>query len=465
MTVAITDKSGTFRPMLWLAMPVLAEESLNLLVIYTDWWLVGHYLPGVKYKAAMGLMAYMMWLVPSLFSAVAIGATALIARSVGAGDRAAASRIANQAVSLGIVFAIAVTSIVFFFSSRFVHWMQLEAEAANLAGNYLRTIALVIPLIMVEQIAAACLRGAGDTVSGFLAKSVVNVVNVFVSASLVTGWGPFPKLGWQGVAIGTAVGHGSGGLILLVLLVYGRGGLRIRWSAMRPHANDLRRLLRIGLPGGGDTLIVIGCHLIYLSIINRLGVLPAAAHGLGVQIEALAYLPGSAFYVAAATITGQSLGAGDPRRAVRGTLESLLVGGAVMSCAGLAFFFAGDWLAAFFTGDRHDPAGVVAAKLLKISAICVPSLAVLSIVTGSLRGAGDTLWPLACTLFGFFVIRIPLAMWLAWDQINLPFGWGVIAGCGFGVFGAWWAMAGDLILRSLLLLWRFWHGGWQRRSV
>ena len=72
--------------MLWLALPVLAEQLLTMLVGYTDWWLVGHYLDGPAPKAAMGLMAYVLWLIPSLFSAVAIGATALVARFVGAGD-------------------------------------------------------------------------------------------------------------------------------------------------------------------------------------------------------------------------------------------------------------------------------------------------------------------------------------------------------------------------------------------
>ena len=81
--------------MLVLALPVLAEETLTLLVGYTDWWLTGHYLEGPSYKAAMGLMAYSLWLLPSLFSAVGIGATALIARFYGAGNHADAVRVAN----------------------------------------------------------------------------------------------------------------------------------------------------------------------------------------------------------------------------------------------------------------------------------------------------------------------------------------------------------------------------------
>ena len=113
----------------------------------------------------------------------------------------------------------------------------------------------------------------------------------------------------------------------------------------------MRRLLRIGLPGGCDVLAIITCHLIYVAIINSLGTAAAAAHGLGIQIEALAYLPGSAFHVAAATMAGQYLGAKDPRRATRSVIMACLVGGSIMSTAGLIFYFGGSLLTTFFTGS------------------------------------------------------------------------------------------------------------------
>jgi len=80
------------------------------------------------------------------------------------------------------------------------------------------------------------------------------------------------------------------------------------------------------------------------------------------------------------------------------------MGCALMSCAAVAFFFAGHSLTAFFTGDPSDPAGSIAARLLKIVALSTPSLAVMSILTGGLRGAGDTRWPLAITFVGLLGI-------------------------------------------------------------
>lgn len=465
MTSPLTTSTGTLRPMLVLALPVLAEETLTLLVGYTDWWLTGHYLEGPSYKAAMGLMAYSLWLLPSLFSAVGIGATALIARFSGAGDHTDANRVANQAIVLGIVFAALGTLGLALLAGRFVTAMQLEPQAASLALQYLWILLPAIPFIMIEQIAAACLRGAGDTVSGFVAKSIVNVVNIGLSFVLVLGVGPFPQLGWQGLAIGTACGHAVGGLILLVLLIKGRSGLRLGWKDLRIDPQLMRRLLRIGLPGGCDVLAIITCHLIYVAIINSLGTAAAAAHGLGIQIEALAYLPGSAFHVAAATMAGQYLGAKDPRRATRSVMLACLVGGSIMSTAGLVFYFGGSLLTTFFTGSIDDPTGLQTTGLLRIVAFSMPSLALVMILNGALRGSGDTLWPLLFTFLGYIGVRIPGACWLAWESVEIPLVDISIAGFGLGVAGAWYAMVADVVFRSLLVVFRFWQGGWRKTKV
>src|ERR1700689_313388 len=92
---------GTLRPLIRLTWPVMLEQLLNMLVALSDKWLTGNFLPGERFLAAITLVAYVLGFVPSGFAAVAIGATAMVARFVGAGDEAAARRVANQALVLG----------------------------------------------------------------------------------------------------------------------------------------------------------------------------------------------------------------------------------------------------------------------------------------------------------------------------------------------------------------------------
>ena len=432
--------------MLRLAAPVLLEQLLLMLVGMVDTYLCGQHLAG-EHLAAMGLMAYVMWLIPSMFGVIAIGATALVARHTGAGESDQANLAMNQSFLAGCLLAVVVTLVVALGGSWFVHAVQLQGEAAPLANRYLWILLPVLPAIMVEQVGIASLRGAGDMISGFVAMVIVNVVNVAVSASFVTGAFGLPRLGWDGLAIGTACGHAVGAIIVAALLLVGRRKLRLRKSLLAPSWQMIRRLLNIGIPGGADVMAIVLCHLWFLSIINSLGNLQAAAHGLGVRIESLAYLPGTAFQVAAATLAGQFLGADDYYRAKRSVWMACLVGGGLMVAAGFLFYFGAESLTQLFLGSQTKDAAAIAIPLLQLVSFSMPSLALTMILTGALRGAGDTRWPLVFTFIGLLGIRIPLAYWFAWSL-------------KLGVIGAWYAMIIDLVVRSLLVTVRFYRGRW-----
>ena len=131
--------------------------------------------------------------------------------------------------------------------------------------------------------------------------------------------------------------------------------MRLRLRQMRPHATTMRRLLRIGIPGGIDIATMLGCQLGYFAIIGTLGTVATAAHGLGVQVEALAYLPGHAFSIAASTLTGQYLGAGTPQQATRCALTCCLAAGRFKTLAGHRILFKSHQLTLFINRDSADP--------------------------------------------------------------------------------------------------------------
>ena len=445
--------------MLRLALPVLAEQLLGVLVGFVDMALAGHVLKTDAHIAAMGSLAYLMWLLFTLFASVAIGATAVLALLTGGGEQSEAAHASNQALLLGVLLAAPITLLYGFGGTSLANVLQLEGEAAALAGRYLFIIAFSVPLVAVQRVGIASLRGAGETVSGFVAMTTVNILNAAISYGLVTGWGPLPNLGWDGLAIGTAASHFVGGVMIIACLLLGRAGLSLRWQGLRPDMAMIRRLLRIGIPGGVDSLAILMCHLWYLSIINALGTTAAAAHGLGVRIESLAYLPGTAFQVAAATLAGQCLGAGDPQRARHAVWTALVCGGVVMCLAGALFAFGGHWFMLLFLGTNGTDIAVVTRQLLKIVAVSMPAFAITMILTGGLRGAGDTRWPLAITFVGYLLVRIPGAYLLAWNALMIP---GVEIPLPTGVHGAWIAMVVDTFVRAALVLARYWHGGWTR---
>lgn len=434
-----------------LVWPVLIEQVLVMLVGFSDTILAGHYLTP-SHLAAMTVIQYALWMFTNLFAIVSIGAVAMTARFVGAGDWPAANRVTNQSFVLGTVLAIVFTACGLLGSDRLAAALQLECEPAELASRYLRFIVPVLPMMMLEAVGIGCLRGAGDMVTGLVTMILVNAINIGVAWSLLAGVGPFPPMGWDSLPIGAACGHAAGGLIPLVLLLRGRFELRVRLAWLWPDFQLMRRILRIGLPGGIDVLSIVGCQLIFISIINRLGTDEVAAHGVAIRIESLAYLPGYAFQVAAATLVGQYLGARDYRQASRTVLTACAASGGLLGGTGLLLFFAAHQLVGLLLSPEQTAVAAIAPGLLRIVSFAMLPLALVQVLTGALRGAGDTRWPLAYTFIGFVGVRLPAAYWLSHRL-------------GWGITGAWYAMVADVIVRCALVTYRFKQGGWKRIEV
>jgi putative MATE family efflux protein len=442
---------GTVGPLLRLVWPVLVEQLLVMMVGFSDTLLAGHYLLPA-HLAAMTLISYALWMLTNLFAVVSIGAVAMTARFVGAGQWHDANRVTNQAFVLGAILAAVFTTIGLLLGDRLAGLLQLEGEAAAFATRYLQFIIPMLPWMMLEAVGIGCLRGAGDMVTGLVAMIVVNVVNITVAWSLLLGLGPLPQLGWDALPISTACGHALGGLIPFVVLLRGRKGLRIQRKLLVPDWSLMRRILRIGVPGGIDVLSIVALQLVFLSIVDRLGTVAAAAHGVAIRIESLAYLPGYAFQVAAATLAGQHLGAKNYRQANRSVLVACAISGSMLTGSGLILFFGAERLVDAFLGSEQAEVAAIAPELLRIIAVAMPPLALMQVLTGALRGAGDTAWPLAFTFIGFVGVRLPLA-WLLANTL------------GLGIRGAWYAMVTDVLVRCALVVYRFRHGGWKRVEV
>jgi putative MATE family efflux protein len=350
---------------------------------------------------------------------------------------------------------------------RFVQALGLPPGSTELASRYLAIVLPALPAMMIIHVGVAVLRGAGDMWAGLLAMSVVNLVNAVASFALAAGVVGLPRMGWEGLAWGTTLGYCLGAGCVIGLLCRRGRGLRPSRADWQPDGSWLTRILHVGLPAGVDAIANATCHLAFLSIVNSLGDVAAAAHSVAITIESLAFLPGSAFMVVAATLAGQFLGAGDERRARRSIWQAAIACMTLMSAAGLVFLATADGLADWFVGggSRQPEVAALTARLVRIVAFAQPPLALLMVISGGLRGAGATRVPLAVNFLGLLLVRLPLAALLAWDSITLPAGLGTIPGLGLAAIGAWNAMAADLTVRGLAMLIIFTRKDWSRVRV
>lgn len=446
-----------------LALPVLAEQILAMLVGFSDRLLTGHFLQ-TDHLAAITVIGYLLWLVYGVFSVFSMGTSAIVARAIGAGNYQEANAAFHHGLVLALALSVPAMVAGLALTPQLVEVMQLGPGAAGAATEYLRILMPCVPLIALQAVSVSCLRAAGNMVAGFLVMTVVNILNVLVSWALCLGWGPLPQLGWRGLAFGTATGLAGGTIVLIVLLARGCGGLRLPGRHFSWQTTLTGRILRVGIPGGADNLAVIGCQLWFLALINRLGSLATAAHGVALSIESLAFLPGIAIQAAASTLAGQLLGARRPEDAVRAVSTARNLGCVIMGGGGAVLFVMAPWLPYLFVGPSQSAVAVAATPLLRIIGFGMLPLAVVMVTSSGIRGAGDTARTLLISLVGFLGVRIPATYILALPDAGLPFG-GIFPGLGLGVMGAWYAMVLDLSVRAILLEIHFRRAHWTRVQV
>ena len=463
----VHDARPPWRIVVRLAWPVLVQQFLILSVGLYDQFLAGNNPPPgstelVDYQAAQANANYIAWFLSSFTTLVSVGGTALVARLVGAGDRAGAVRATNQSVLLAVLFGLLGTPFVLAVLPAGVHALGLTGDTAETAVRFLQPILALITCQLVAQAGIACLVGAGDTRTGPVVLSGVALLNIPLAWVCFHGLGPIPGLGFFGIGVGTALSHTVGCLAVLAVLVRGRYGLRLRPRLLAPDLGLLYRLLRVSVPASVDSLSIGLCQLWFLSLVNDLGKVAAAAHGIVIRCEGLGYMSGQAFAVAASALVGQNLGARRPGAAAHAAWVALGVGCAVMTVMGVVFFAFAPGMIGFFTlDDRIVEAGV---PVLRLVAFAMPPLSAIIVLTGALRGAGDTRYPILLTWIGFLAVRIPLAYLLTRSVVDLGPA-GVVHGFDLGLIGAWIAMFADLLVRGVLFFARFLSGRWKAIRV
>jgi putative MATE family efflux protein len=436
-----------------LAFPIVVENMLHMMVGLTDVFLASH-LPtnAPAATAAVGTVAYILWLIGLIAGAIGVGSTAIISRAIGAKHNSLANSVCGQSVTASILTGALVALLFIVLAIPIAAMTGLEGTAHTYALYYIRILSLSLPFSVLMYAAGACLRGAGDSVTPAISLIIVDLINMGSSGALARGWFGLPVMGFRGIAIGTIIAYVAGGFIMFGVLLSGRGKLRLYTHRLRPHWTTLKRIFRIGIPSGTETLLTWIAQFLVIMVINHADStsVMAAAHIIAVRVEAISYMIGFGIATAAATLVGQSLGMKDPERAKKSAYLSYGVGGGIMALGGAIFILFGKNLAHVMTNDPHVAS--LAATCLFITAFTQPGFAAAIIFAGALRGAGDTIWVMMLNLATVIGIRLTGAIIVGY---YLKLGLGAI----------WIVLATELSIRGLLVFLRFFHGGWRHARV
>ena len=430
------------RSVMVLALPVTLTTFLQRAEGIVAVFLVGGL--GATSIAAVGLGQLLAFVATTLVSGISVGTNVIVAQLWGARRRQDAGEAARHFLwlSIGVSLLLAALGIA---GNQFV-MQQLGAESAviELALPYSTLIFLVIPCTVLIQVLSSILQGTGDTKTPMYGLIGVNLLHILLAYPLIYGqWGA-PALGLNGAAIAVGLAEATG---MLYLLLRCRPILK-ESSTLR--LDLIRSIWEVGASVSGERIVQQAGIFLYTKLVLLYGTVAYAAHQVGLSIESFSFLPGYGFAIAAATMVGQSIGAGKYTRAKLENWEANRLAIVIMTGMGLLFFFFPyTLLRAFTTDEAVIELGTV---FLKIVALLQVPLALTMVLAGSLRGAGDTRFIMGATMIGMWGVRVPWALVAAlWARQSVSL--------------VWAAMIADWTVRMGLLLWRYQSERWRQIQV
>lgn len=433
-----------------LAWPSLLELTLTQLTSMVDLMMVGGL--GAWAITAVGLTTQPKFLLMTMFVAMNVGATAMVARYRGAGEHKKANEILKQALILTFSLSLVSSIFGFIFSEDMVRFMG-AADAETLAGGtvYLRIQMIgLVPLALTSTFTAT-LRGVGHTRIAMVYNLVANAVNVMMNYVLINGHFGFPRLEVTGASLATIIGQLVAFGIALSVVLKGDHYLHLQLKeGFKIQLHHMRNIVNIGIPAMIEQLAMRAGMIVYARAVASLGTVVYATHQVTMNIQAMSFMTGQAFAVSATSLVGQSLGKKRPDMAQSYSNHTRRVGMATSLVLATTFFFFGRQIVSLYT---NDPAIIEqGTRILKLVALVQPFQSSQFILAGALRGAGDTRATMVITFLTVMLVRPSLALLF----IN-RFHW--------GLDGAWIALVTDQVLRSSLVLLRYNSGKWKQIKI
>jgi len=438
-----------------LAWPTMLEQIMSTAVQYIDTAMVGSL--GTEATASVGATTTVSWLIGSTVSAAGVGFLAYIAQAYGAGEKKKAAKAASQAVLAVLVLGVFFTAVTLLLSPMVPVWMQVEESIRPTASKYFFIIYTPMLARCATIIFGTVLRAAGDTKTPMRVGIIVNVINVLFNFLLI-----YPTrtvsiaglsfeifgagLGVIGAAAASAMAYASGGIIITAVL-FRHPDISPKGHSLKPDIEVLRPCLRVAIPNAFQRFGTSLGYVAFAAMVNSLGGIATAAHTIANTVESAFYIPGYGMQTAAATLTGNALGAKDERRIKELAVMINAVEVAMMIVSGAALFIFAEPMMGLFSADAAVI--MLGSAVLRMVAVSEPFYGVSIIIEGMLMGMGETVVPFVCNIVGMWGIRI-VCTFITTQLL------------GMGLISAWACMIAHNLVLFVMFLVYYLSGKWRK---
>ncbi|MDQ6701427.1 MAG: MATE family efflux transporter [Acidobacteriota bacterium] len=422
--------------MLRLAGPIVLSELGWMSMGLVDTMMVGRVSPEAMGAVSIGGMLFYTIAITGL--GLLLGLDTLVSQAFGAGDIADCHRSLLSGIYMSVLLSPVLMGIVWL-SIPFLRAFGINPAVLRDTMPYIDAIVWsTLPLLLFFAL-RRYLQGMNLVKPVMLALVTANFVNLAGNWVLVYGNFGAPAMGAAGSGWATCVSRIYMTAALLAYVIrhdrqYRGGLMKTSWL---PDAARIGLLFRLGMPAGLQLFFEISVFAAVTALIGRLDAASLGGHQIALNLASLAYMVPLGIGSAAAVRVGQALGRGEPKAAARSGWIALLLGAGFMSLAAFTFLIAPRLIARVFA---TDPAVIkMGAALLMVAAVFELFDGIQTVVTGALRGAGDTRTPMICHLVCYWLLGLPLGYFLAFRL-----GWGAV--------GLWAGLCAALIVIGVILL-------------
>jgi len=438
------------------AMPMLLGNLFQQLYTFVDQIIVGRYL-GKEALAAVGASFPVIFTLIALIIGIATGGTIVISQFFGAKKFTRVKRAIDTIfISMGL-FAVIMTVIGLSFSEEIFRLIKLPEELMPMANTYLTIYVSGLVIFFGYNGVAAILRGLGDSITPLYFLVLATVTNIGLDLLFIV------KLGWgiEGAAFATLIAQGTAFMVAVFYLNRNHELIKFNIKEFAFDWEIFKQSLRIGLPTGlQHTFVALGMMAL-MGIVNGFGTDLVAGYTAAGRLDSLAVIPSMVFSIALSTFVGQNIGAGKLDRVKKGLARTMLMSSATAVLISILIILFKYPLMGLFTRDQAviDIGGeyltIVTSFYLLFTAMFT--------YNGIMRGAGDTLIPMFITLFSLWIVRIPAAVFLSRESIDII---GLsIKGAGMGQAGIWWSIPCGWGIGLILSFIYYKTGSWKSKAV
>ena len=422
-----THSGPLFSRMLIFALPIMAMNILQLLFNAADMIVVGRF-SGSEALAAVGATGPLINLIVNLFMGLSVGTSVIVAQDYGAGKPEAVSRSVHTSIAVSAISGVFVMVAGLALCEPLLDFMGTPEDIIDLSVLYIRIYFIGLPASMVYNFGAAILRAIGDSRRPMYYLTITGIVNVMLNMFFVI----VLHMSVRGVAWATVISQYLAIVLIMTCLSRSDGPIRFRLHLMRIDIHKLKDIVKIGLPAGLQGLLFSISNVLIQSAVNSFGSVMVAASAAARNVEGFVSTAMNAYYNAAITFTGQSMGA-EKYDEIDTIAEVcvVLIFATWIILGGTTLFFGRSLLGFYTSNPEVIELGMLHMKVMMAAYFTCGTM---SVFPGLTRAMGYSILPMLCTLIGACLMRI---VWLA-----TVFTWYPTMTMLFMCYPVTWALAG-----------------------